>query len=1082
MAAKVLLSNKSSQLRIRRSPVLISRSVFLLAPWIFCTGIALAQAAPPHIFFSDLEGAPNTGGENGLGAYVAIYGKNFGATRGSSSVTIGGGTASGYPIWTDGKITFQLGGAAATGSIQVTTASGISNGVPFTVRAGNIYFIATSGNDSASGSFATPWKTIVQARSMAAGDVTYAMNGVAQAVEDGLGWAAALTLGANNCGTGLPRALVAYPGATATIGNINGPFVGIRAANPGALGGSCLGGWVFSGLVLRGQGEAVAIAGPSSNWRIVGNDMSCPNGDGATACFVTGQATNVKLFGNNVHDAGTATASAQYQGVYFSTDSNHVEMAWNTVANVHGCRGVQIHSSPLNGGGSSDPTGHNQYDISIHDNLIHDTQCDGIVLATVDPSQGVVQVYNNIIYNAGKGPNNPEATGNWACVYTPGTTNTGPAGGGTVEVYGNTLYNCGTFANPPYSGSNASVMNGGNNPNLSIRVRNNIMYEPAGVPYSQAYAAVTGSNNLFFGNGAAPAGFTASLNVDPQFANAGGFDFHLLSSSPAATAGTNTGQPYDYDGVPLPQGSGYPVGAFAYRTGSAPTVSISVSPTSVSLQASQTAQFTASVSGVNWSLSSLAGSLSSSGLYTAPVSIAFTQVLTITATLAADSTKFATATVTLNPTAKPTISISPTSSTLNPGQTQQFTSTAQATWSISNATGTISSTGLYTAPGSVSSQQTITVKATLVSDTTVFATASVTLNSTVNATLSISPTSASLTASQAQQFTAVVGGTTNTQVAWSASAGSISATGFYTAPSSITAKQTVTVTASLASYPTVTASASITLNPPTAISLTVSPALASLSAGQKQQFVAALNGVNTSNVLWSLSSRFGSLTSTGVYTAPSVISSNRTITVKASLASDATTWSTATIALKPGSGGYNVTFTNISATSVQVTWSAPAGRPYNDWISLTSPGAPNWYHLWQQNTNGATGGSVIVAKPTNPGKYEFRYFTAGSYNLAAVSAELDINLAGFSISATPATVTHGSPLTITWNAPAGRPNSDWIILIPAATPSDQYGWYDNLNGITGGTITIPAPAAPGAYQLRYLNDYVSIQIVPVTVQ
>ena len=83
-------------------------------------------------------------------------------------------------------------------------------------------------------------------------------------------------------------------------------------------------------------------------------------------------------------------------------------MAYNTVSNVKGCRGVQIHSSPILGGGPSDPTGYNMYDINIHDNLIHDIQCDGIVIATIDPAKGAVQVFNNIIYNAGKGPNNPE--------------------------------------------------------------------------------------------------------------------------------------------------------------------------------------------------------------------------------------------------------------------------------------------------------------------------------------------------------------------------------------------------------------------------------------------------------------------------------------------------------------------------------------------------------------------------------------------------------------------------------------------------------------------------------------------------
>src|SRR5947209_19127980 len=72
-----------------------------------------------HIFFSDLERGPNLGGQNNRGVWVTIWGKGFGAERGSSTITIGGGAAADYPIWTDSKITFQLGPAAKTGEIIV---------------------------------------------------------------------------------------------------------------------------------------------------------------------------------------------------------------------------------------------------------------------------------------------------------------------------------------------------------------------------------------------------------------------------------------------------------------------------------------------------------------------------------------------------------------------------------------------------------------------------------------------------------------------------------------------------------------------------------------------------------------------------------------------------------------------------------------------------------------------------------------------------------------------------------------------------------------------------------------------------
>src|ERR1700742_3092365 len=91
---------------------------FSLFLFFFFTPLALSAQAP-RIFFSDLESGPNIGGQAGKGAWITIWGKGFGNDRGASTVTIGGGAAAAYPVWTDAKITFQLGPAAKTGNIVV---------------------------------------------------------------------------------------------------------------------------------------------------------------------------------------------------------------------------------------------------------------------------------------------------------------------------------------------------------------------------------------------------------------------------------------------------------------------------------------------------------------------------------------------------------------------------------------------------------------------------------------------------------------------------------------------------------------------------------------------------------------------------------------------------------------------------------------------------------------------------------------------------------------------------------------------------------------------------------------------------
>ncbi len=106
-----------------------------------------------------------------------------------------------------------------------------------------------------------------------------------------------------------------------------------------------------------------------------------------------------------------------------------------------------------------------------------------------------------------------------------------------------------------------------------------------------------------------------------------------------------------------------------------------------------------SYTNVTWSLSSNVGTISSSGLYTAPANVAAAQQLTVTATSQADPTKAASAAITIQAVG---ISISPTSVTLTPAQSQQFTaavtgtSNTNVTWSLSSNVGTISASGLYT--------------------------------------------------------------------------------------------------------------------------------------------------------------------------------------------------------------------------------------------------------------------------------------------------------------------------------------------------------------------------------------------------
>jgi hypothetical protein len=554
-----------------------------------------AQTPSPQIFFTDLDSGPSSGGESvsgSSGAYVTIYGDFFGTSQGTSTVTWNGlnclrvvgpsGTYTGWGasyFWYQ-KIVVQLGPGctAGTGNLVVTVNGNASNGIPFSVRSGNLFFVSTKGSDSNNGSFSSPFATIPHCKTaMKAGDTCYIQDGVKATTVDDFD----ATLQVQAGGTaGSPIAFVAYPGATATLGSSSISY-GMRVP---AIGVSpnyvTVAGLFFSPSIIG------LFPQHSTNWRIIANNFQCPTANGEDGCFTTAQMNSIKFYGNEATNTGVTASSKQQHAVYFSTDTNHVEAAWNYVHDNRSCRAIQFHSSPLNGGGPSDPTGHNQFDLSVHDNLIHDDPCDGINFATVDPSQGRVEAYNNVIYHVGLGPNPSDGeSGDYSCIYLAYITNTGAPGGGTVEIYNNTLYDCGPFvASFP---NNGSIMLNGGNSALVVKVRNNIMYQLGSEPFGNgpawSAASTSGSNNIMFSTGTAsvPSFVTGTISSDPLFLDLSLKNFHLQSSSPAKDAGitissSNTynnympwnGNPAGYEGVPRPQGTAYDIGAYEFFTGS----------------------------------------------------------------------------------------------------------------------------------------------------------------------------------------------------------------------------------------------------------------------------------------------------------------------------------------------------------------------------------------------------------------------------------------------------------------------------------------------------------------------------------
>lgn len=360
--------------------------------------------------------------------------------------------------------------------------------------------------------------------------------------------------------------------------------------------------------------------------------------------------------------------------------------------------------------------------------------------------------------------------------------------------------------------------------------------------------------------------------------------------------------------------------------------SVSVSPSSAQLKPGAQLQFTATSNGASgaifvWSISgsgcsgSSCGSISSSGLYTAPAHAPNPPLVAVTATLLSDPTKSGSATVTISSGTAVGVSISPTSVQIGTGGQQQFTvtvtgtSNTAVTWTIAGTgcagttCGTVSSAGLYSAPATPPAPPFFSVTATSVADPSKSATASVTVVPVVAVT--ISPTSATVAPSSSKQFSANVSGTSNTLVSWSISGsgcsgsgcGKISSAGLYTAPATVPNPPSVKVTVTSQADTTKSASAQVNIAVP--ISVVISPTTALVIVGGQRQFQALVSGSTNGAVAWTVSgtgctgSACGTVTSAGLYTAPATVPSPSTVKVTATAQANTSRSASATVTIIP---------------------------------------------------------------------------------------------------------------------------------------------------------------------------------------
>jgi hypothetical protein len=537
-------------------------SARILGPAIFILALLFPvfAFATPQTLYTDITSGPNSGGEGNNGAYLTIFGKGFGASQGSSTVSINGIAVAAYKQWTDAKITVQPGSAVTSGPIVVTVGGQSSNNdLGFTVRPGQIYFVALNGNDSTGviGDITHPFRNVQNTfnrSDFGPGDHIVIRGGTWTdtnsrynsffSLQDGKGGTAAD-----------PVVVMAYPGERVYIPRPSG--AGIHAWNsPGGL--------TVAGLEFDMQGGggtpfgfppgASSSANTMQYIRAVNNEIYGMVSTSGGSAAMEGRGKHHKYLGNRIHDNGVTngrgTSSKLYHSIYFDnndgTGTDDVELAFNTIWNQGGGRGIQIYNA-----GTSGIT-----NVKIHHNLIHDIALDGILFG--DSNQGGMLAYDNIVYRTAVKAYQTDGSGGGCIRFNnPGLV---------AAVYNNTFADCALDEDIESAALRFdSAASGG------ISLINNIIATSGGSGYfvgSTAGRLATSSNNHWDASGTPPLWDSNSGTGFPKFTCFFDGSLDLNAGSPVIDRGSNTVNAMittDFDGKPRPQGAGIDIGAYEFR-------------------------------------------------------------------------------------------------------------------------------------------------------------------------------------------------------------------------------------------------------------------------------------------------------------------------------------------------------------------------------------------------------------------------------------------------------------------------------------------------------------------------------------
>jgi len=320
-----------------------------------------------------------------------------------------------------------------------------------------------------------------------------------------------------------------------------------------------------------------------------------------------------------------------------------------------------------------------------------------------------------------------------------------------------------------------------------------------------------------------------------------------------------------------------------------------------------------------------------------------------------------------------TVTVAPATASVLLGEMQTFTATVSNTantsvsWSVNgipggNATvGTIDAGGVYAAPANLPASVSVSVRATSAADTSKTSASLVTISS--NISVSVSPQTMPVELGATRPFTATVNsaGNPNRGITWilsgsgctKAACGTVDSSGTYTAPQILIAPPSISLNAISVADPSKSGTGTISVTSSFSLAL-AGPS--SVSAGNTAIYAAALTPAANSNpsrvISWNVAgtgcmgAACGTISSIGVYTAPSLPPSPATVHIIATPQADPSKATSVSVSIFPVIG--------VSVSPSAATVALGAAQAFQATVTGAQDSTVTW------DVNGVVGGNSAV--------------------------------------------------------------------------------------------------------------------------